>query len=295
MKKRAVIVRAGSRSEHNTWAYGSPRSFDVLIAAYEEIPQALKAGVDDFVLIPGTKVSGWSQYFRIRPNVLNQYRSIAFIDDDIVATTLDIDKAFDVGESHNFQIWQPSLSWDSFFSYAITLQNPIFSVRFVNYVEMMCPFFSSEQLRRTLPLFELGLETGIDRFWCRLIPERKRSYGIVDVICVQHGRRVGLLAAQQGFERTHNAYQKKLDEIEANTGVKFHGPVAYGGVSRAGKIINSRATMAVSALVPLQGWRRHVNRNWFYRPILDHCRHNAFRPIDNSPLDVEDISRKILK
>lgn len=289
MNKRAVIVRAGPNSQHSTWADPSVRSFDLLLPAYAELPLKLKSIANDYAVIPGSKVQGWSNYLKSRPHIYQKYESIAFIDDDIEASAADINKVFELGEKNNMKIWQPSLSWDSFFSYGISLRNPLFKLRYVNYVEMMCPFFSCDQLQITAPLFDLGYETGIDRLWCRLHEDWKKSYGIIDEVCVQHGRKVGLLAAQQGFSNHVNAYQEVLNNMEHRSGTLFRGPVAYSGLMKNGRNIQSRYIMSLISIVPILALSKSPNRGWFVRPVLDHVRHNLTRPINNEKVEISEV------
>lgn len=291
-RRDLVIVRAGKQSVHPGWIDRrlEPR-FDVLVAAYEPLENELLAGAAESLLIPGRKVAGWHELFRRRPDLLERYDRIALMDDDLRCGPDDIALSFELGRRHALSLWQPSLSWDSHFSYAVTLNNPLFELRFVNFIEMMCPFFSSDHLARSLPLFSLGLETGIDRAWCRLQRDPHRAYAIIDAVRVAHTRPVGLNKAQQGFTEYKHAYQTVVSAFEADLGIPFRGPVAYGGISAKGRPIDGRLAMAARCLVPVLGWSRSVNDGWFWRPMVDHLRHILLRPTDNEQIDLARISR----
>ncbi len=292
MRKDLLIVRAGRNSAHKNWL-ADKRSFDLIVFGYEELPDELTSGADESIIITGPKVAAWRKLFDQRPELLTRYEQIAMVDDDLLCTAHDLDTVFEYGRRYKLSLWQPSLTWDSYFSYGVTLHNPQFQLRYVNYVELMCPFFSADQLRRSLPLFTLGYETVIDRLWCRLRPDGDRAYAIIDAVQIRHSRPVGINAAAQGYVRDPkrkdgNMYQTYLDRAEIETGIVFHGPVAYAGITESGKPINGRFFMAMRALVLLRGAAQRVN-NRFYRPVTDHVRHILTRPIDNGPIDLDAV------
>lgn len=292
-----MIVRAGCRSEHLRWLTGTPE-FDLIIYAYEELPAALCVG-GDVITFTGRKVAAWHELFAENPHLLTDYERIALLDDDLICTAADINAAFMIGARHGLSIWQPSLSWDSYYSYGVTLHNPLFTLRYVNFIEMMCAFFSVEQLVRVLPLFTLGYEISIDRFWCRMRPDWRGAYAVVDAVQFRHARPVGQVARARDEPHcrrggTRNVYQADIDHIEVETGIVFQGPVAYCGVTSGGRRIGGRVLMALSAIMALGAARRSVDEK-FLKPVIDHIRHILFRPIDNEPLDLSEIKARITK
>ncbi len=296
MHRDLVIVRCGAGSKHACWA-GAEREYDLILFAYETIPKALMAGVDEIILIPGQKVVCWKKLFEARPEFLTRYQQIALLDDDLTGKTADINRLFAYGRTNGMALWQPSLTWDSYFSYAITLHNPAFQIRYVNFVEMMCAFFSAEHLRRTLPLFTLGYELNIDRLWCRLRPDWEKSYAIIDAVQFCHTRAVGLQATEHGFradlpKKDGSVYQSMIDLAEQEMGVFFHGPVAYGGVTARGAQVKSRLMMALRSMVLFRGARQKRNHR-FFRPVSDHLRHILTRPVENEPLDLAAMFARI--
>ena len=289
MNSSAVVVRAGSRSIHAKWLSGCPARFDLIVAAYEDLPPELTSAATESIFIPGTKVAGWSRLFSDRPELLQRYEQIALMDDDLLCSACDINASFDAGRKYQLSLWQPSLSWTSYFSHAVFLNNPLFRVRYVNFIEMMCPFFSADHLGRSLPLFALGYETGIDRLWCRLRRDWRGAYAVLDDVQFEHTRPVGQNRKDQGFIGVHGEYQTVIDQMEEAVGVFFRGPVAYAGIDRNGVEIKGRFPMAVRALATLAAWRSTVNAGWFYRPVVDHVRHILTRPINNDLLDLKVI------
>jgi hypothetical protein len=288
-RSNAVIVRAGAASLHADWRAPDEPNFDLIVAAYEALPGRLLEAADAVFLIPGSKVMGWSSVFKSDPGILERYDAIALIDDDLQCSSRDINLCFSLGEQYRLDVWQPSLSWDSYYSYGVFLNNPLFRLRYTNFIEMMCPFFSTEQLRRALPLFEIGLETGIDRLWCRLKDDWNRAYAVLDAVSVRHTRVVGQNAHVQGFVGENADYQTVIDSMERRIGVRFRGPVVYGGVNRFGAPVNGRLAMAACALAPLAGAPNATSRPWLYRRIGDHVRHILTRPIGAERVDLDRI------
>jgi hypothetical protein len=278
-----VVVRAGRRSLHQRWLEETERlAFDLLIAAYEALEVPANRPEVRNVLIPGPKVKGIAELFRQCPEILKNYSHVALVDDDIDTAHVDLMRCFQMGVEHGFDVWQPSLTWNSHYSYAVFLNNPLYRIRYCNFIEMQTPFFSCEALARCLPLFELGYETGIDQLWCRLSPDPALKYGVVDAVAVQHTRPVGTTAKQQGFVGVYDDY---FSSLHAKFGTRFWGPVVYGGILANGVRFKSRILTASLAIAVLPGlFATPVGRGFFVMRMLDHVRHNLTRPINNQPI-----------
>lgn len=268
-----IITRAGPSSLHKLWL-AQPRNFDLLVAAYDETAMAPDESGLSHILIRGPKVWGWRQLFAQRPDILKTYRQIALIDDDIDTTATVLSKCFDYGDNLNLAIWQPSLSWDSYFTYGFTLRNPLFKIRYVNYVEMMCPFFSREALAASAALFSLDVEAGVDLIWCSLISECYQKFAIIDDCAVRHTRPVGALKAVNGFASA--TYEDHIYRCLDIFGAKWPSCIAYSGVSADDRPIASQLhvalrTLAMAPAVARADWRVRL------RPVSDHIRHQFFR------------------
>jgi hypothetical protein len=193
------------------------------------------------------------------------------------------------------ELYQPSLTWDSYLSYGIFLRNPLTRLRFVNFIEMMCPIFSASMLSRVLPLFSTRLETGIDHLWCRLLDEPRYKFAVIDTASVRHTRAVGQKRADQGFIGENSEYQTVVHKMELRTGVTFKGPVAYAAVLRNGRRVQGRLKMTAISLPALFSTKKPKGSRWYYRPIVDHVRHNLTRPIDNEPINLDTVLRSLSK
>jgi len=274
---------------HDRWLLGAqPRLFDLVVSEWQ--PTGVPTGGDGVTVVsaPGPRNDGYARYFAQNPQIFDQYASIALIDDDVLIDTDGINACFTLGEDHGLELWQPSLTWDSYFSYAFTLHNPLFELRFCNFVEMMCPFFSSRLLRLAAPTFSLGYLVGIDTLWTRLLEDGALKYAVIDAVSATHTRPIGLNKALHGFAGG-SGYAQEIGDLLGRLGLEFRGPVIYAGVSKRGRRVSNRPLLsaAVSALAPALAAAR--NRRFMLARLADHARHILTRPINNAPIPLASI------
>ncbi len=275
-----VITRAGANSLHPQWlAPGGSRNFDLLVASYD--PRvAVRDG--DGVLgihIPGAKVAGWNEIWHTQQPILSRYRHIALIDDDISSDATTISACFDAGARHGLQMWQPSLTWRSHYSHVVTLTNPRFRLRFVNFVEMMCPFFTREALVAVAPLFGLGYESGIDMVWCSLLASPWQKCAVIDETPVTHTRPVGARKAENGF--VDRGYEDDIRACLDLFRMRLPTRMAYGAIGRRSGRPLSQTAVALSTLHLLAARARLPNTE-FPKMLRDHVRHQfTRRPVFN--------------
>jgi len=281
--KNLIIVRAGRNSLHPRWLDGTgDPEFDLLIASYEN--GACNIPTQPSMFVPGRKISGYYEVFQRRPDLLERYDYIALFDDDISATKQDIGRLFTIGREYQLDLFQPALSWDSYFSYAATLANERFRLRYTNIVEMMCPVFRTEHLKRTLPLFGLGYETGIDLLWTRLTGDPWFRYAIVDDVVVRHTRPIGATSEQQGFGE--GRYDRQIQTVLDRFGATFRGFVTYAAIEKRGRLVRSRYVIGLHTLALWGAWHQTpMERKYFLRYLTDHTRHCFFRPVNLSKID----------
>jgi len=280
-KRNLVVVRAGQDSLHRAWHAGAgpEPGFDLLVAAYD------RSAMDDdrdhvtHIEIPGTKVAGWGNLFAAHPGLLEHYDAIALIDDDIETTIAAINRCFDLGRDYNLAIWQPGLSADSYITYAASLANQRFDLRFVNYIEMMCPFFSAEMLKATVPLFSLGFESGIDLIWCSLARERGWDCAVIDGIAVKHTRPVGQKKQQNGFSGGR-VYEDDIHACLKLFDMTWPSWVASHAIDKGGGTVSSKIALTMRAISPFMTWHRSPKgaRASRLKAASIHFRHQMMRP-----------------
>ncbi|MBZ5762950.1 hypothetical protein LAV84_25750 [Rhizobium sp. VS19-DR104.2] len=189
-----AVVRCGDQSLHGSWC-GEGRQFDVAVSYF---------GSDETKLFPeanyvhrgkGGKWDGIYGFFKEHPETLTIYEYFWFPDDDIRATTSDVNRLFAAGRSHGLLVYQPSLDRNSYYSHLITLQHPSFDLRYSNFVEIMVPVLSRAILAETLEsLKDSKSGFGMDFVWPKLAVElsgKLESVAILDSVTVCHTRPVG--------------------------------------------------------------------------------------------------------
>lgn len=295
--RNLVVVKAGRNALHEGWLCGPSNGsaaggFDLLVAAYESGVAPPKETGTAYLWAPGSKVAGYADIFRRHPELLDSYDYIALFDDDLIASRRAIERLFEIGRTHGLDLFQPALSWDSHFSYAATLAMSGYRLRFTNTVEMMCPVFSAAHLKRALPLFGLGYETGIDLIWTRLTDTPSFRYAIVDEVVFKHTRPIGTTKAAHGFAADER-YDTQAAEVLDRAGASFRGFVCYAAIDRAGNRVGSRATIALRSIGTLAAWRSTpVSRGLFARLATDFTRHCLWRPLNMSRIDVSRLSAR---
>lgn len=292
--RNLVIVRAGANSLHRQWLQDDheergSRGFDLLVAAYDPNVERLDRHGAGHVFLPGSKIAGLAELFRIYPDLLDGYDYIALLDDDLLVSGPALARLFDVGRLYSLDLFQPALSWDSYFSYAATLEMRSYRLRFTNTVEMMCPVFSSAHLKRALPLFGLGYETGIDLVWTRLTNEPWLRYAIVDEVVIKHTRPVGTTKTAQGFG-AEESYDAKAADLLDRLGASFRGFVCYAAVGRDGHSFHGRAAIALRSVKTWAAVRfTPLGSGLFARLATDFTRHCLYRPLNMDRVDLHAI------
>lgn len=242
-----LVSRIGPDSLHHYWlGDGGDRSFDVLLSAYSPLVEPCVGPGVSFEYRPGAKVAGYAALFDAHRATLARYDYVAIFDDDLLVLPGGIARLFNIVASHNLKIAQPALTLDSHFTYACLLRHPSFKLRFVNYIEMMCPVFRTDILLDILPLFALGYESGVDLIWCNLTPSSPTDFAVIDATPVRHTRRVGAGKALNGFVDGRR-YEDDIHSILERFGLPWLPCLPYSAIRRNGKAVEGRLAFVPDA------------------------------------------------
>lgn len=254
-KRGLVLVRVGSKHCIQNWLNipKTTRNWDLAISLYEDVDLGSTSCIDTLHFFRGGKWDGIHAFFKENPDHLKHYDYFWLVDDDIEATPEQINELFDYTRSQGFQLAQPALTPDSFYTYKLTLQCPGFQHRYTNFVELMAPILSRTVLEHILPHFEATRTgAGIDWYWHKSIPNPEYSIAIIDAIPVGHRRPLrqhlhGKMR-EDGVcpkaERNRTIQQLKLKPLYA---------IARAGYLDNGQAIKSRQHMAWT--MTLKYWR----------------------------------------
>jgi hypothetical protein len=204
--------------------------FDILIIDYsgksKDNPKFNAKGLPASLLSRVTQCKG--DLFQVVGDYLEENsllpEYIGMLDDDIVISIADINKALHLAKIKKLDIFSPVLTHDSEFSHRWMLQQPHRAIREVDWVEVMMPFYRAEIFMAARPFFQ-GFVTswGFDKYLFPMIQKilEKPHCGLIDIVSASHFRPVtsqlkvyrnGLTAAQE----MQNMKKLCIDYIKCN-------------------------------------------------------------------------------
>ncbi len=182
--RNLVISTVGDHSLHRHWIDGGFDTFLVYFgdgAGYEGESKYHKR-------TKGYKYPLISDLLDERPELFD-YQYIWLPDDDVYATAKDIAHMFDMMAQYDLWVAQPSLM--GYYGVDITLHQKASVLRYTNWVEIMCPCFSSEALRTCKQTFkENSTGWSIESIWGVLLGHPRDKIAILDDVVVTHTRPV---------------------------------------------------------------------------------------------------------
>lgn len=250
-----VVVRAGRGHCFGALLHSpcAKRSWDIALSFYDDSEIPADGFVEWMHRCPGGKWNGIWRFFAEHGEALNGYDYYWLVDDDIEAKAESVEALFAYVRRFDFQLAQPALTLDSYFSHRLTLACPGFLHRYTNLVEIMAPVVSARLLTELLPFFRNTRSGfGLDWYWQSLVPEPARQIAIIDSLTVRHGRplRQNLRSAMQ---REGISPEQEREQMATMHGInRLHG-IATGGLTCDGQCIETRAPMALR--MALNYWR----------------------------------------
>ncbi len=200
-KRYLVICTVGTHdSAHKQWI-DPARNFDLFLVNYGDIPGLYKEDADRYFEIPGFKLQILAQAIRESIKEVSEYYAVWLPDDDLDGISVtQVNKLFRFFEDYELDLAQPAVA-NEYFNHIVTHRQPGCRMRFVNFVEMMCPLFRTEVLLDQLHLFSLNQSgMGIDYLWSQNTlkwklpgnPLYHKNVAIIDEISVVHRKKMSL-------------------------------------------------------------------------------------------------------
>lgn len=144
----------------------------------------------------------------------------AVIDHDVLLSISDINRLLFIGRFHALDVFQPSLSRDSFISHPHTAHREGFLLRETSFVESMCPFFSARAFNLAKDLFPECISAyGLDLAWSSRVRKTGGRLAIVDAVLARHTRPV--------TSHTRNFSNGRTPRQELQRTVEHHGLQDY--------------------------------------------------------------------
>lgn len=286
-----LISRVGANSLHRHWlAPADDRGFDVLLSSFSaEVVDPELPGVV-FEHRRGSKVAGYAKVLRAHAEMIARYDYVALFDDDLMIDVGELTRLFDIVAAHDLKIAQPALTHDSHFTFAALLQDKAYRLRYVNYIEMMCPVFRSDVLQAITPLYEMGFESGIDLIWCNLVAETPHDFAVIDDVVVRHTRPVGTYKAANGFDGARR-YEDDIYAILARFGLPWLSCVPYSAVRKNGSTERRRLAFLCSSLTLIPAIGKQTGFRHRTRSVVTYWKHLIGRKALNIRVPLPDTVR----
>ncbi|MBF0123498.1 MAG: hypothetical protein HQL21_08885 [Candidatus Omnitrophica bacterium] len=181
-----VFTSAGDRSSVDAWVQGR-RDFDLWITYYGDQPGRYSGLCEFYNAHKGGKFPNLHYAYQKWPEIFAAYDAVMVMDDDVIISTQDINKMFQVRERYDLWICQPAFLRTGRVSHEITVAQEGKFLRFTNYVEMTCPLFWRRKLDDFMKVYDPVLVGhGCDLWFLDVIRQDQREkVAVVDAIrCV---------------------------------------------------------------------------------------------------------------
>ena len=211
-KQALVVIRCGDASLHPEYV-NQNAEFDVVLSYFgNQLPYDL-THVQYVHYCKGSKWEGLNAFFQTNPSIWQAYDYIWLPDDDLSADVDTINQFLHIARQEQFDLAQPALTHNSYWSFLITRQVQGLLYRLTNFVEVMAPLFHRDAFAQCVETFaENKSGFGLDFLWRTLLKNRK--IGIIDQTPVFHTRPVGSAGNGMGAQTRGQALTPR-DERKA--------------------------------------------------------------------------------
>ena len=203
------------------------RNFDVCIAYYGESSFPDMDKVEYFISNKDYKVPNFVKCLKEFP-AIQDYDYVLWLDDDLLVSLDSINRIFEMAESYQLDLCQPSLMPGSDASWRHTYSKPGVLLEYVNFVEVQAPCISNRLLRQTIPYLDIFLtDYGLDLLWWKLLQEEKDKIAVLHSVKVFHP----LSSAGNSIRRINNfksINREVVQNLARALNEKFDGNMLLG-------------------------------------------------------------------
>lgn len=205
--KNLVFTSAGDKTNFVThWLDRQfHRNFDIWVVYYgDSETDKYKENADHWERRKGSKFQNFYHMWKKYKAHLKKYKKIFVLDDDIIFSTIDINRCFEMSYLHELWLLQPTFRLSGKISFEITKQKPNSVLRYSNFVEVNTPLFDIEILDDIMEKYDPVLTGyGVD-FLMSYILTRRKDY---------HRKRIALLDNVSCIN-PHDIYKGGTREID---------------------------------------------------------------------------------
>ena len=188
-RRYLVVVRAGDDSLHERWLACGERNWDLVVSYGGDDAQIFHR--PDVMRVDG-KGAKWPALRELLASDVVDWRAYDYVwitQGDMITTGDDVSRMFDICSGLDLWVAHPALHRDSPTNHTITLHNPAFGLRFVNFVEATAPVFQTRFLGAVLPSLQLNDSGGgLGYLWPRLVDDAGRRCAVIDSVPMQRMR-----------------------------------------------------------------------------------------------------------
>ncbi|MGD0278719.1 MAG: hypothetical protein ABSC11_05395 [Smithella sp.] len=168
--KNLIFVSAGDRETFASFASRNlTGNFDLAFFYYgknQEKANNLRQSATVFASGTGTKFNSIRQMHKEMPDLIKSYETVWVCDDDPVPVKGNINDAPDILKKFHLKVLSPAHAQEGKISHQIMLPLPgVHVFRYVNFVEMSWPLFSSESLADFLNIYDGSLDGWGTDWW----------------------------------------------------------------------------------------------------------------------------------
>lgn len=152
--------------------------FEIILFNYSGIVTNIIENKSKYILTKQTENKGQilfevSNFLRL--NCIN-YNYIGVIDDDIIFKISEFNYMLHLASCHDLDVFQPSISKDSFYSHRKFINKPNCIISSTDWVEIMAPFYKKELFEACSEFFNLSISSqGLD---CFMMPVLQRIHNM---------------------------------------------------------------------------------------------------------------------
>lgn len=249
-KRGLVFARVGRGSLHRSWleGVGTERDWDLQLSTFE---RDFDDASGDFPLSrdEGTKWDSVARHFRANMDLLDKYDYVLFPDDDLLFDRGGFDEIFRICRDYSLLIAQPALTPTSHYSHPLLLAAPRFRLRFVSFIEPMCPCIETGYLKSILWCFERWMSGwGQDFIWTHLMDEPFERAAVIDAVQMTHTRPRGGGVIYDQFKKLGVDWEAEQLSIRESFDEVPNVMIYYGGVLKNGIRTGRVPTQILSGL-----------------------------------------------
>jgi hypothetical protein len=214
--KSLLVVTWDGKSKPLEYVYqDAQRDFDLLIfdhSSKASVEQVQHLQPEHYI---STRTENKGQVFYevykyLYPNNEERYEYIGVLDDDIYTSYSDLNKLIFIGKLNGLDIFQPSITHDSFFDHRQFTHKPGYQIQKANWVEIMFPFYKETLYKAAGPYFnETITGQGIDVY---LMPAMQQLHGLTSTAVV-HAIQVKHCRPVQSGDRSYSNGKSNIEEI----------------------------------------------------------------------------------